>query len=43
MYKQGRVGGLFDTRVLNTNRSFNYKRAGTGLTPDVIRATARLD
>ena len=41
-YVQGRVGGLFDTRLLKTDRSYNYKLAATWLTPDVIRATARL-
>jgi hypothetical protein len=38
---QGRVGGWFDTRILATERSYNYKLAATWLTPDVIRATAR--
>jgi hypothetical protein len=42
MYQKGRVGGLFDLRVLKTDRSYNYKLAATWLTPDVIRATARL-
>lgn len=42
MYEQGRVGGFFDTRILSTDRSYNYKLAATWLTPDVIRATARL-
>jgi hypothetical protein len=42
MYQKGRVGGVFDLRVLKTDRSYNYKLAGTWLTPDVIRATARL-
>lgn len=41
-YKRGRVGGIFDTRLLKTERSYNYKLAATWLTPDVIRATARL-
>jgi len=41
-YKQGRVGGLFDMRGLKTERSYNYKLAATWLTPDVVRATARL-
>jgi hypothetical protein len=41
-YKRGRVGGLFDGRVLKTERSYNYKLAATWLTGDVIRATARL-
>ncbi len=42
MYQKGRVGGVFDLRVLKTDRAYNYKLAGTWLTPDVIRATARL-
>ena len=41
-YKRGRVGGVFDMRLLKTERSYNYKLAATWLTPDVIRATARL-
>ncbi len=40
-YVQGRVGGIFDTRLLKTERSYNYKLAATWLTADVIRATAR--
>lgn len=42
-YERGRVGGYFDTRLLKTERSFNYKLAATWLTPEVIRATARLE
>lgn len=41
-YRRGRVGGIFDTRILSTNRSYNYKLAATWFTPDVIRATARV-
>jgi hypothetical protein len=41
-YRRGRVGGIFDMRMLKTERSYNYKLAATWLTPDVIRATARL-
>ncbi len=41
-YRRGRVGGIFDMRMLKTERSYNYKLAGTWMTPDVIRATARL-
>lgn len=41
-YRRGRVGGAFDLRLLKTERSYNYKLAATWLTPDVIRATARL-
>jgi len=43
LYEKGRVGGYFDTRLLKTERSYNYKLAATWLTPDVIRATARLE
>lgn len=39
---RGRVGGFFDTRFLKTERSYNYKLAATWLTPEVIRASARL-
>jgi hypothetical protein len=38
---QGRVGGLFDRRVLKTERAQNYKLAATWMTPSVIRASAR--
>ncbi|MBA3886746.1 MAG: hypothetical protein H0X67_13590 [Acidobacteria bacterium] len=41
-YQRGRVGGIFDMRLLKTERSYNYKLAATWMTPDVIRATARL-
>ncbi|HUE85748.1 MAG TPA: hypothetical protein VMO26_06685 [Vicinamibacterales bacterium] len=41
-YVTGRVGGFFDTRVLRTERSYNYKLAATWMTPEVIRATARM-
>jgi len=41
MHKDGRVGGFFDTRILSTNRSYNYKLSATWLTPEVIRAAAR--
>jgi len=40
-YVRGRVGGIFDTRLLKTERSYNYKLAATWLTGEVIRATAR--
>jgi hypothetical protein len=38
----GRVGGVFDLRVTSTDRSYNYKLRATWLTPEVIRAAARL-
>lgn len=39
---QGRVGGIWDVRGLKTDQSYNYKLTATWLTPDVVRATARL-
>lgn len=41
-YVQGRVGGIFDMRMLKTERAYNYKLAATWMTPDVIRASARI-
>lgn len=41
-YARGRVGGLFDGRILKTERAYNYKLAATVLSSSVIRATARL-
>lgn len=43
MREDGRVGGWLDTRILSTDRSYSYKLRATWLTPDVIRATARLE
>jgi hypothetical protein len=42
MFVRGRVGGFWDTRGLATETSYNYKLQATWLTPEVIRATARL-
>ena len=42
MRQEGRVGGVFDFRVVHTEHSYNYKLRATWLTPEVIRATARL-
>ena len=42
MRQTGRVGGFFDTRLLRTNESYNYKLAATWLTSDVIKAAVRL-
>jgi len=43
MRVKGRAGSwLFDTRGLHTERSSNYKLRATWLTPEVIRASARL-
>lgn len=39
----GRVGGRFDLRVIHTERAYNYKLRATWLTPEIIRATARLE
>jgi len=41
-YKQGRVGGFWDGRLLKTERAYNYKLAATVFSPSVIRASARL-
>jgi hypothetical protein len=43
MRSTGRVGGVFDLRVRSRNRAYNYKLRATWLTPDVIRASARLE
>jgi hypothetical protein len=42
MRANGRVGGWLDTRVVHTEHSYNYKLRGTWLTPEVIRASARM-
>ncbi len=42
MRADGRVGGWFDTRVVHTEHSYNYKLRATWLTPEVIRASARM-
>ncbi len=42
MRVNGQVGGSFDFRVTSTDRAYNYKLRATWLTPEVIRATARL-
>jgi hypothetical protein len=39
----GRVGGAFDLRVIHTEHSYNYKLRATLMTPEVIRAAARLE
>ena len=41
-YQQGRLGGIRARESSDTERADNYKLAATWLTPDVIRATARL-
>lgn len=40
---QGRVGGFFDGRVLETNKSYNYKLRATLMAPEAIRAAARME
>ena len=40
---KGRVGGFFDMRVLNTDKSFNYKLRATLMSPEAIRAAARIE
>jgi hypothetical protein len=42
MREKGRVGSFLGFRGLHTERAGNYKLRATWLTPDVIRATARL-
>jgi len=42
MRAEGRVGGWFDGRIVHTEHSYNYKLRATWLTPEVIRASARL-
>lgn len=42
MRQSGRVGGLFDMRVMGTDKSYNFKLRATWLTPEAIRAGARL-
>lgn len=39
----GKVGSAFDFRVINTDHAINYKLRATLLTPEVIRASARLE
>ena len=36
------MGGRWNTRILSREHSYNYKLCATWLTPEVIRATARL-
>jgi len=43
MRATGRVGGYWDGRSVHTEHAYNYKLRATWLTPEVIRATARLD
>ena len=40
---KGRVGGIFDTRILSTDKSFNYKLRATLMSPEAVRAAARIE
>ena len=42
MRMSGQVGKTFDTRILSTDRSYNYKLRATWITADVAVAAARL-
>ncbi|MBC7899813.1 MAG: hypothetical protein H7070_07130 [Saprospiraceae bacterium] len=39
----GKAGSLFDFRVIHTDHAINYKLRATLLSPEVIRASARLE
>lgn len=39
--EKGRIGGFFDTRILSTDKAFNYKLRATLMSPEAIRAVAR--
>ncbi len=43
MRMSDKAGGSFDLRVLNTDHAINYKMRATLMTPEVIRASARLE
>lgn len=40
---KGRVGGFFDMRVQDTDKSYNFKLRATLMSPEVVRATARIE
>ncbi len=40
--ENGKAGGLFDTRIISTNKAINYSMRATLMTPEVIRAAARV-
>jgi len=40
--ERGKAGGSFDFRIISTNKAINYEVRATLLTPDVIRAGARV-
>jgi len=41
--KEGKSGGNFDFRVMDTNKAVNYQVRATVFTPEVIRASARFE
>ena len=43
MRKSGQVGKSLDFRIIHTERAINYKLRATLMTPDVIRASARVE
>jgi len=43
MRENGKVGSSFDFRVIHREHAINYKLRATLLTPEVIRASARLE
>ncbi len=43
MRESSKIGSAFDLRGIHTSRSINYKLRATWLTPEVIRAAARLE
>lgn len=40
--ENGKAGGTFDLRIISTNKAINYGLRATLMTPEVIRATARV-
>lgn len=40
---KGRVGGFFDTRIRDTDKSINFKLRATLMSPEMIRATAKFE
>ena len=40
--ENGKAGGSFDFRIISTNKAINYSMRATLMTPEVIRAAARI-
>lgn len=40
---KGRVGGFFDTRIRDTDKSINFKLRATLMSPEMIRAAAKFE